>query len=554
MGGQANENTVELKNVSVSDVFGGDAYLDAKENMVTVSDSYVSGSVYGGSTSIGGAYNNTVAIIDSTVRWDVFAGCAAGSSEIVANVENNKVILKGATIGVIDGMGGNVIGGGTRYNYGLNPIVKNNTLEVIGKDNKVVNIKNFDNLNFYITKDLAKDEVMLKVTGTAAIDNAKVNAGVELGSQLTVGDTITLIEAKTLNAENITPGTFNSGNTTPGLLTDGLLNTNISIDKVENKLVATIDSISEDQTTEDAKSPLETRIAMLSILNNGSDLLASAGLENAANVVEDEFDGSMHPFITMSRNKTKVNTGSHIDLNGYNMNLGFAKQFNNNAGKLLIAPVIEYGRGSYDSYLDNGTHGEGDAHFWGAGLIAKQTNEDGLYYEGSLRLGKASTDYKSAIAGGISYDSDATYYAAHAGLGKIVTINDSDSLDYYGKLFYTRQQGDKVTVGNNATYDFDATTSLRSRIGARYTHKMDTKNAVYAGLAWQHEFDGEANAIVTTTLDSGSAPAPSVKGDTGIMELGWTANSDKLELGLGVNGSVGKQKGVGFTLKLDFKF
>lgn len=302
MGGQANENTVELKNVSVSDVFGGDAYLDAKENMVTVSDSYVSGSVYGGSTSIGGAYNSTVAIIDSTVRWDVFAGCAAGSSEIVANVENNKVILKVATIGVIDGIGGNVIGGGTRYNYGLNPIVKNNTLEVIGKDNKVVNIKNFDNLNFYITKDLAKDEVMLKVTGTAAIDNAKVNAGVELGSQLTVGDTITLIEAKTLNAENITPGTFNSGNTTPGLLTDGLLNTNISIDKVENKLVATIDSISEDQTTEDAKSPLETRIAMLSILNNGSDLLASAGLENAANVVEDEFDGSMHPFITMSRN------------------------------------------------------------------------------------------------------------------------------------------------------------------------------------------------------------------------------------------------------------
>lgn len=263
----------------------------------------------------------------------------------------------------------------------------------------------------------------------------------------------------------------------------------------------------------------------------------------------------MHPFITMSGNKTKLSTGSHVDVAGYNMNLGFVKKLNNNAGKFIYAPVIEYGRGSYDSYLDNGTHGEGDAHYWGAGLIAKQVNKDGLYYEGSLRAGRTSIDYKSAVAGGISYDSDATYYAAHAGLGKIVTINDTDSIDYYGKLFYNRLQGDKVTVGSCATYDFDAMTSLRTNLGARYNHKIDAKNMLYAGLAWQHEFDGKANAIVTTNLGSGSTPAPSIKGDTGIMELGWNSNtSDKFELDLRVNGSVGKEKGLGFTMKFDFKF
>lgn len=225
------------------------------------------------------------------------------------------------------------------------------------------------------------------------------------------------------------------------------------------------------------------------------------------------------------------------------------------SGKLLIAPVIEYGRGSYDSYLDNGTHGDGDAHFWGAGLMAKQLNDDGLYYEGSLRAGRMSTDYQSAVAGGIKYDSDATYYAAHLGMGKVVQLNDKDTIDYYAKLFYTRQQGDKVTVGAGATYDFEATTSLRTRLGARYTHQLSEKNAFYAGLVWQHEFDGESNAIVATTLGSASAPAPSMKGDTGIMELGWRVNnSDKFELGLGVNGSVGKQKGVGFNLSLNFSF
>lgn len=534
-GGNSDEATANNNKVTITDcniyqgVYGGSGETEANGNKVNISNSTIIEDVQGGYASNGIAKDNSVKIKNSLIKSDVYGGYI-GRNETADNlsIENNTVVLEGTTVT------GTVYGG---YHGPGTATIKDNTLEVIGTKNAAENIKNFDKLNFYISKDMVNNDVMLTVKDTADIENSSIKAGVQLGSKLNAGDTITLINAETLKAEGITTGT----------LTDGLMKTELSIKQEENKLVASIDSISYDSevncTTPEAKSPVEAQIAGLSVLNAGNDLLATAGFDSAASVVEDELYGSLHPFVISSANKMRVESGSHVDVKGWNLNIGLAKKLKNNSGELLIAPVIEYGRGSYDSYLDNGTHGEGDAHFWGAGLIAKQTNEDGLYYEGSLRLGKASTDYKSAIAGGISYDSDATYYAAHAGLGKIVTINDSDSLDYYGKLFYTRQQGDKVTVGNNATYDFDATTSLRSRIGARYTHKMDTKNAVYAGLAWQHEFDGEANAIVTTTLGSGSAPAPSVKGDTGIMELG-----------LGVNGSVGKQKGVGFTLKLDFKF
>lgn len=402
---------------------------------------------------------------------------------------------------------------------------------------------------------------MLKVTDTAFINNAEIKAGVELGTKLNENDKINLITAGALKAENITTGT----------LTDGLINIDkgikVAIGPDGNKLVGVINGTTPPggggttpgagslYADADAKSPVETQSAALTMLNLGHDLLTTAGYENAALAVDGEEEGSVNPFITMSANNQKLDTGSHVDLKAWNMNLGFAKKINNNSGKLIIAPVIEYGRGSYDSYLDNGTHGDGDAHFWGAGLMAKQLNDDGLYYEGSLRAGRMSTDYQSAVAGGIKYDSDATYYASHLGMGKVVQLNDKDTIDYYGKLFYTRQQGDKVTVGTGATYDFDATTSLRTRLGARYTHQLSEKNAFYAGLAWQHEFDGESNAIVATTLGSASAPAPSMKGDTGIMELGWRVNnSDKFELGLGVNGSVGKQKGVGFNLSLNFSF
>ena len=601
--GNSEDNKVNIAKSTVNmNVYGGYGAKDSIGNIISITDgSSVNKNVYGGYSFKGNSMDNTVTIDNSTVNENVYGGYTESDGAISEKIQNNKVIFKnGAKIK------GDVYGG---YDDKSKANIINNTLEIVGKDNEARTIQNFDKLNFFITKDLIANDTMLKVTDTAFINNAEIKAGVELGTKLNENDKINLITAGALKAENITTGT----------LTDGLISIDqglqVTVGTDGNKLVGVINGTTppggggttppggggttppggggttppggggttppggggttppgSGGTTPpggggttpgagslyadaDAKSPVETQSAALTMLNLGHDLLTTAGYENAALAVDGEVEGSVNPFITMSANNQKLDTGSHVDLKAWNMNLGFAKKINNNSGKLIIAPVIEYGRGSYDSYLDNGTHGDGDAHFWGAGLMAKQLNDDGLYYEGSLRAGRMSTDYQSAVAGGIKYDSDVTYYAAHLGMGKVVQLNDKDTIDYYGKLFYTRQQGDKVTVGTGATYDFDATTSLRTRLGARYTHQLSEKNAFYAGLAWQHEFDGESNAIVATTLGSASAPAPSMKGDTGIMELGWRVNnSDKFELGLGVNGSVGKQKGVGFNLSLNFSF
>ena len=579
LAGISEGNKVNIAHSSVNvNVYGGYGAKDSIGNIISITDgSSVNKNVYGGYSFKGNSLDNTVTIDNSIVNENVYGGYTESDGAISEKIQNNKVIFKnGAKIK------GDVYGGYDKLNKAN---ITNNTLEVVGKDNEAKGIQNFDKLNFFITKDLIANDTMLKVTDTALINNAEIKAGVELGTKLNENDKINLITAGALKAENITTGT----------LTDGLINIDkgikVAIGPYGNKLVGVINGTTPPggggttppggggttppggggttppggggttpgagslYADADAKSPVETQSAALTMLNLGHDLLTTASYENAALAVDGEEEGSVNPFITMSANNQKLDTGSHVDLKAWNMNLGFAKKINNNSGKLIIAPVIEYGRGSYDSYLDNGTHGDGDAHFWGAGLMAKQLNDDGLYYEGSLRAGRMSTDYQSAVAGGIKYDSDATYYAAHLGMGKVVQLNDKDTLDYYGKLFYTRQQGDKVTVGTGATYDFDATTSLRTRLGARYTHQLSEKNAFYAGLAWQHEFDGESNAIVATTLGSASAPAPSMKGDTGIMELGWRVNnSDKFELGLGVNSSVGKQKGVGFNLSLNFSF
>ena len=609
--GISEDNKVNIAKSSVNmDVYGGYGAENSIGNIIDITDgSIINKNIYGGYSFKGNSMGNTVTIDNSNVNENVYGGYTESDGAISEKIQNNKVIFKnGAKIK------GDVYGGYDKLNKAN---ITNNTLEVVGKGNEAKSIQNFDKLNFFITKDLVANDTMLKVTDTALINNAEIKAGVELGTKLNENDKINLIDAGALKAENITTGTLTDGliNIDKGIKVAIGPDGNKLVGVINGTTPpggggttppggggttppggggttppggggttppggggttppggggttppggggttppgggGTTPGAGSLYADADAKSPVETQSAALTMLNLGHDLLTTAGYENAALAVDGEEEGSVNPFITMSANNHKLDTGSHVDLKAWNMNLGFAKKINNNSGKLLIAPVIEYGRGSYDSYLDNGTHGDGDAHFWGAGLMAKQLNDDGLYYEGSLRAGRMSTDYQSAVAGGIKYDSDATYYAAHLGMGKVVQLNDKDTIDYYGKLFYTRQQGDKVTVGTGATYDFDATTSLRTRLGARYTHQLSEKNAFYAGLAWQHEFDGESNAIVATTLGSASAPAPSMKGDTGIMELGWRVNnSDKFELGLGVNGSVGKQKGVGFNLSLNFSF
>ena len=611
LAGISEGNKVNIAHSSVNvNVYGGYGAKDSIGNIISITDgSSVNKNVYGGYSFKGNSLDNTVTIDNSIVNENVYGGYTESDGAISEKIQNNKVIFKnGAKIK------GDVYGGYDKLNKAN---ITNNTLEVVGKDNEAKGIQNFDKLNFFITKDLIANDTMLKVTDTALINNAEIKAGVELGTKLNENDKINLITAGALKAENITTGTLTDGliNIDKGIKVAIGPDGNKLVGVINGTTPpggggttppggggttppggggttppggggttppggggttppggggttppggggttppgggGTTPGAGSLYADADAKSPVETQSAALTMLNLGHDLLTTASYENAALAVDGEEEGSVNPFITMSANNQKLDTGSHVDLKAWNMNLGFAKKINNNSGKLIIVPVIEYGRGSYDSYLDNGTHGDGDAHFWGAGLMAKQLNDDGLYYEGSLRAGRMSTDYQSAVAGGIKYDSDATYYAAHLGMGKVVQLNDKDNLDYYGKLFYTRQQCDKVTVGTGATYDFDATTSLRTRLGARYTHQLSEKNAFYAGLAWQHEFDGESNAIVATTLGSASAPAPSMKGDTGIMELGWRVNnSDKFELGLGVNSSVGKQKGVGFNLSLNFSF
>jgi outer membrane autotransporter protein len=262
-------------------------------------------------------------------------------------------------------------------------------------------------------------------------------------------------------------------------------------------------------------------------------------------------------FAAVGISKLRAMSGSHVDTRGIGLNLGFARELENSRGKLLFGPVIEYGHGSYDSYQDNGIKADGNASYWGLGIIAKQTNSNGFYYEGSIRGGRVKSDYDSDLSAvtHASYDSSATYWAAHAGLGRLTDLGKNNTLDVYGKYFYSHTGGDSVTVHATAGDEdirFSGVNSHRMRIGARFIHAINETNRIYGGLAYQYEFSGKARA----TYHGGSTPSPSVKGSSGMMELGWQVKPGKgpMAIDLGVTGWVGKQRGVTANLQASWTF
>lgn len=313
------------------------------------------------------------------------------------------------------------------------------------------------------------------------------------------------------------------------------------------------------EVREQTKSLVETQMASMALTNGSADLVASAGYTNAAQAVQDAKDSgdsgrSMVPYVAANYGSMRQESGSHVDVKGSNFNIGFAKEVKNGSGKLLFGPMFEYGRGNYDSYLDDGTTGSGTAQNYGIGMMARQTNDNGFYYEGSVRYGKVTSDYSSSnvwAGHDVSYDNSAKYWGAHVGVGKLQKLGGDNAIDLYGKLFYTNQGSSSVNI-NGDTLDFSSVKSKRSRIGFRYIHGTSDVRSVYAGLAWQYEFDGAAHA----TANGFSTPSPSVKGSSGMLELGVliAPKASPVSFDLGVSGWAGKQKGYSLNANMLWSF
>ena len=604
--GSASYNTVTMNGGTVRyAIYGGEAdkgKAEYNEVVITKGDFSPGNStfyIYGGSGTTD-ASNNTVTIkgdANLSEKTYIYGGSAMSITVSGTNVEevlgiaaNNTVnILKPITVlGLYGGIGDETKSSGNTLNIAAKGVVAND-------------VAAFQNMNFYLPKDIANNDTMLTIKGNEGVEPTPANLkGVSFGVaalqgvNLQKGNTVNLVVGKNgLTTDDTLKTTDSASLGSAAFLAPNSLATDtkyeLSISKKDaNTIIATVDNVTNTDPTPDPeptpspdptptpdpepnptptpdysnnerlKSLVETRAGVVTMINAGADMLAGQGMSNAAEAAADtRAGGGFEAFGAVSGGKLRAESGSHVDTKGIGLNLGFARELSNKQGKLLFGPVIEYGHGSYDSYQDNGIKADGKTSYWGLGLIAKQTNHSGFYYEGSLRVGKTKSDYSSDLSpvNHANYDSKATYWAAHLGIGKMMDVGKDNTLDVYGKYFYSHTGSDNVTVhatSGDEEINFDAVNSHRLRIGTRLTHALNEKNKIYGGLAWQYEFKGDARA----TYNGGSTPSPSVKGSSGMIELGWQVKPGKspMTIDLGVTGWIGKQRGITANLQANWTF
>ena len=546
-GNTTQDNTLTLDDASKSytNVYGGwtsgtgtKAAADKQNNSLNNTVNYMAGTLtgtlYGGHAAAGEASGNTVNLGDIQTAANIYGGFGSVT-------KNNTINLKGARVT------GTVYGGSAANGTG-------NTLAVY-KPSEVQDFAGVQNLHFHTDELTAGNTTPLLKLGTTTKDIRGLNIGVDRrgdAPKLKKGDKLLLMK------------------------TGGDLTTD---DKIENKiegkqgmarrytyeikkenngeLTATV---TQAGLGDDAKSPVETRAGLSNLINQGADYIVESGIAAAETTLRADAgagksgkgaqrntavadNASYHLWAGVGANSMRVESGSHVDSKGWSLGVGWAREDAMKDGaKRLFSPFVEYGRGSYDSYLDNGTHGSGAISYLGIGVLGKLTQQDGLWLEGSVRGGRATSDYQLHGSSAADYDGSNTYYGIHLGIGKTVELKKDAAIDAYARYFWSHQNGMSVKLSSGDNYDFAAVDSHRLRLGFRYSQKDQHKGEFYTGLAWEYEFGGEARA----TIGGDAAPSPSLKGSSYMLELGYrfSPENSRVSYDLHLNGWQGKRKGL----------
>lgn len=605
----AMNNTVEAWGTVDGSIYGGStANGDATGNRIVLHQgSTVNGTLYGGYSFIKTASNNTIDIAGT------FTGNAYGGSGENNAATNNTIILReGANVSQAGLFGGSHVGG-------IGDIRTGNTLLLDGYVGTVREIGNFENYYFLLPATVKANDTILTVTGGARTEMQNSTIGVGLkggGLVLSKGDTITLIHNE--NGVDFTDSVIADDipdyiNGRQGISLDYTFGLTFNEDK--SSLVVTVtevqnggdggDSGSGGDTGGDGgdsgsggdggdtggdggntgdggdsgsggnsgggqavrvnpqvKSLLEGRVAALSLINQGADLLATSGMEKARAAVRNTApEAPWAAFAALSAATSHIDSGSDVTLNSLNLLAGFARNFDFSAGDFLLAVFGEAGFGSYWSRNDfqglSDISGNGYTNYLGAGLAGRLELLSGLYAEASFRAGQsyfnfATDDLRDAYGTSADYNLRVPYYGAHAGLGYIWNLSDSVQVDVYGKYFWTHLgSGDAHIAGD--PFSFEAADSQRIRTGTRVTYTPTPAFSLFAGAAYEHEFSGKLRG---TTYGFDIPDAPSLRGDTGRGELGvvFRPGQGALAVELGLQGATGVYDSIGGMLQLSYTF
>lgn len=514
-------------------------------NKSDITNGYVAGTLValadGGQVEIN---NQTVVVSYSTVD-DVYGTGIVASGNVSARINNQTIVLDNAT--VVGGVYDVSIKNGTSTRSGNDVELTNSRLQLSGI-NEVGSISGFDTIGLNVTEanktnavltvkkatggQTEFDGVTIEIASDDFLDSSdtyqliNVEGGKYTFKDLTVKESHTFIETTYTADGDVVLG--NGENLTSE---NNLFN---------NKTV---------KATESSKTLAESLLGTVAFINQGAEFIADEGI---AAMVDAAKLGEVTAFGVMQGGSTHYNTGSYVDVDGVTFMAGAGLRVNPN---WTMAGFVEAGWANSASHVE-GTRGDGDHEYFGVGFATRYQTDGVLYVDGSLRAGRATTEFAGRYGqDSASYDAKSLYMSAHVGLGALWDLNESLKLDTYARYMVTYLDDDDVSLNNryNDKLDLDSTVTHAVRAGARLLGDFNDYASWKVGAAYEHVFDGDAESAV----NSFSLDVPSLKGDTGVFELGLRIRpslESNWAVDLGAKGYVGDREGVTGNMTVRYSF
>lgn len=555
-GVNANSNKVTLNNgSSAAYVAGGYSNSEKGEttngNTVTISESSVE-KVYGGYSFYGSANNNIVIIYNSVIYDDYYPSSVIGGYTPQG---------KGATGNIVKIIGNSHIENasiyGGRSDIDNIDVITDNTLTLDGWSGSVKGVYNFSDI-YFNTINWDSGGTVLNITENTETDslaNTKINIkGLNFagGAELNAGESMTIISNNNLGKDlgigtgtgkidalsNFTAGVAIEGTGTAEVASDG---NSVKYTLTEVKHLDQIDLVAEN------------RAVATAFVNQGTDLIS-----DSLDTISRDDNYGVKTFAAVHGNRSKYDVNSDIKINGWSViaGVGNAGKFDNGS-EFSWGVFYENGSGNYRTFNEFNNEffrGDGSLVYNGGGIAARYTNKNGVYTEGSLRAGMLKSDMDNALRDGAGnfygYESESAYYGAHIGIGKIISLSESSDLDVYGKFFHTYTEGDSFKVAGDE-FEFDSINSDRLRIGARITSNKENKFSTYYGLAYEYEFNGDADM----TAQGLKAPTQSLQGSSVMAEIGFNYQptpTSPWSFDLNMRGYTGERQGGSFNVQATY--
>lgn len=514
-------------------------------NKSDITNGYVAGTLValadGGQVEIN---NQTVVVSYSTVD-DVYGTGIVASGDVSARINNQTIVLDNAT--VVGGVYDVSIKNGTSTRSGNDVELTNSRLQLSGI-NEVGSISGFDTIGLNVTQDNI-DQAVLTVTQAAEGQTKFDGVTIEIASDdfLESSDTYQLInvEGGKYTFKDLTVKESHTFiETTYTADGDVVLGNGENLtsenDLFNNKTV---------KATESSKTLAESLLGTVAFINQGAEFIADEGI---AAMVDAAKLGEVTAFGVMQGGSTHYNTGSYVDVDGVTFMAGAGLRNNPN---WTMAGFVEAGWANSASHVE-GTRGDGDHEYFGVGFATRYQTDGVLYVDGSLRAGRATTEFAGRYGqDSASYDAKSLYMSAHVGLGALWDLNESLKLDTYARYMVTYLDDDDVDLNNryNDKLDLDSTVTHAVRAGARLLGDFNDYASWKVGAAYEHVFDGDAESAV----NSFSLDVPSLEGDTGVFELGMRIRpslESNWAVDLGAKGYVGDREGVTGNMTVRYSF